>query len=263
MALSDKWTQAQLRTLCQEELMDPSAVWFGTGEINQYIGEWQQRLQDYFGGNELVWNTSTLTLTNTIGTMTDSFGILIPTGVQNIVLNTFVPSQVRIDAFYWISSTAGTNSNGVRMVARTRQDLNILIRDWETVLPTDPPLVIYQDDIRSINLWPGNALVGTLIAEFPALTTFATDSSTMQVPAWMRYSVKHYVCYRCYLRTGPRQDINKAAYYKKQWLAKLMRYRRMWDNYFPYRYLSLKPKQPSDAYNISILNPPYITIIPP
>jgi hypothetical protein len=149
------------------------------------------------------------------------------------------------------------------MVPRTKQDLNVLIRDWRYVLPGDPPLVVYQDDINDIVLWPPPANAGTVIAEYPQKLTFSTDTSTMQIPAWTKYSARDYCAYRAYLRTGPRQDIQKALTYKAAWTRAIYRYRRQWDNYFPERAPSLKPKQPSDAYNIAILNPPYITIIPP
>lgn len=262
MALSDKWTRLQLRTLCRRELMDSGSKWFTDVEINQYLDEHQSRLQDFFG-NEFVWGTASATVA-AVGTTTSSTGVLIPAGTASIALNTYAPSMLRCDAFYWISSTnTGTDTHGVRLAPRTKQDLNILIRDWRYVLPADPPLVVYQDDITNIVLWPPPANMGTLLAEFPIITTYATDTDTMQIPAWTKYSAAHYVAYRAYLRHGPRQDIQKAMVYKAVWNRHLLHFRWMYDNYFPERYPQLKPKQPSDAYNIAILNPPYITIIPP
>lgn len=261
MALSDRWSQSQLRTLTRNELADPNARWFPDSELNQYLDEWQVRLQDWF---EFVWASNTA-LVGSIGLTTNSVGLTIPAGTASILLSTFIPDALRCDAFYWVSSTeSGSNTHGVRLAGRVKQDLDILIRDWRYVLPSDPPLVIYQDDINDIVLWPPPANNGTLIAEYPVkTTTFTTNTSTMLIPAWTKYSASHYCAYRCYLRTGPRQDIQKAMTYKAIWLRYIYHYRRMWDNYLPDRYTQLKPKQPSDQYNISILNPPYITVIPP
>ena len=261
MALSDKWTLNQLTTLCLNELNDPTGRWFGTAEIYTYLDEWQMRLQERF---EFVWSTATTTV-SAIGTTTDTLGLTIPAGTASILLSTFIPDAMRCDAFYWVSSTqTDTDTFGVRLAPRTKQDLNILIRSWRYTLPADPPLVVYQDDITDIVLWPPNANMGTVIAEYPQKIGMAgTGTNTMQIPAWTKYSSRYYVAYRCYFRTGPRQDIQKAMTYKAIWERYLMRHRRQWDNYFPERYTQLKPKQPSDLWNISILNPPYVTIIPP
>jgi hypothetical protein len=138
------------------------------------------------------------------------------------------------------------------------------VRDWRWTLPGEP-LVVYQDDINDIVLWPPPSNGGTLIAEYPVkTTTFAgIDTTTMQIPAWTKYSASHYAAYRAYMRTGPRQDIQKAMTYKAIWMRYIHRYRRMWDNYLPDRYTQLKPQQPSDQYTNNILNPTYITMIPP
>ena len=267
MALSDKWSLLQLRTLTRAELADPASRWFPDSELNQYLDEWQLRLQDWF---EFVWGSATASVT-AVGTVTStvngpSNGLIIPASTASILLSTFIPDALRCDAFYWVSSTqTDTQTNGVRLAGRVKQDLDILIRDWRYVLPADPPLVIYQDDINDIVLWPPPANAGTVFAEYPIKTTTfgGTDTATMQIPAWTKYSASHYCAYRCYLRTGPRQDIQKAMTYKAAWMRYIYRYRRMWDNYLPDRYTQLKPKQPSDQYNIAILNPPYITVIPP
>ena len=258
-ALSDKWTQSQLNALVRNELMDTNTRWFPDAEVNAYLDEWEQRLNDWF---EFVWTTATTTVA-AIGTTTDSNGLVIPAGTASILLSTFISDALRCDAFYWISSTDTGTFLGQRLAARTKQDLNVLVRDWRYVLPGSPPLVVYQDDVNDIVLWPAPAVLGTLIAEYPVKSTFAASTSTMQVPAWTKYSASNYCAYRAYLRTGPRQDIKRALTYKNLWQRQLYRYRRMWDNYLPARYPALKPKQPSDQYNIAILNPPYHTIIPP
>lgn len=261
MALSDKWTLNQLTTLCMNELADPTNRWFTQAEISTYLDEAQMRCQEWF---EFVWSTATATV-SAIGTITNSVGLVIPAGTASILLSTFIPDAMRCDAFYWISSTqTGTDTHGVRLVPRTKQDLNVLVRDWRNVIPMDPPLVVYQDDITDIVLWPPPANMGTLIAEYPQKLCFGgTGTNTMQIPAWTKYGLKYYVAYRCFFRTGPRQDLQRAMSYRAMWDRYITYWRWKWDSYFPEKYTQLKPKQPSDQYNIAILNPPYITIIPP
>lgn len=261
MALSDLWDLNQLTTLVMNEIGDPTNRWFPQSELFVYIDEWQMRLQERF---EFVWSTATTTVP-AIGTITNSQGLTIPAGTASILLSTFIPDAMRCDAFYWISSTeTSTFTLGVRIAPITKQYLNVLQANWRYVLPGDPPLAVYQDDITNIVLWPANANAGTVIAEYPQKICFAgTGTNTMQVPAWTKYSVRYYVAWRCFLRTGPRQDIQRALAYKALWERYLNRFRRQFDNYFPQRYPQLKPKQPSDLWNISILNPPYTTIIPP
>src|SRR5439155_628395 len=131
-------------------LMDPNGRWFSTSELNGYLDEWQQRANDWF---EFVWNTATTTVA-AIGTSTNSVGLLVPAGTASILLSTFIGDALRCDAFYWISNNDTTNK-GVRLAARTKQDLDVLIYDWRNVLPADPPLVIYQDDIKPTGDQPG------------------------------------------------------------------------------------------------------------
>jgi hypothetical protein len=265
VALSDKPTRATIRSWVRAELNDPTgtAPWsWPDAELNQYIDEHQQRLQDTY---EFVWSVATA-IVQPVGVTTSTIngpsnGMLIPAGTASITLNTFIPNALRCDAFYWITST--TTFQGIRLAARNKQDLDLIVRDWRYVIPSDPPLVVYQDDINNIVLWPAPAVMGTLIAEFPAKLCFATDTSTMQIPAWTKYSARNYCAYRALLRTGPNQNIQRALTYKKLWLRQYLRYRRMWDAYFPDKYPQLKPTQNTDHYVISILNPPYITIIPP
>lgn len=264
MALSDKWPRSQLRRIVRDELNDPlgTAPWsWSDTELNQYLDEWQQRINDQY---EMVWGLST-TIVQPVGTITStdngpSNGLTIPAGSATIILSTFIPNALRCDAFYWINSTS--TDSGVRLAGRTKQDLDIIVRDWRNVLPSDP-LVVFQDDINSITLWPAPSQWGFLVAEFPSKVCFATDTSTMDIPAWTKYSARNYCAYRALLRTGPNQNIQRALTYKKLWLRQFHRYRRMWDAYFPDRYPVLKPTQSSDKYVISILNPPYTTVIPP
>lgn len=257
MALSDKWTLSQLRTLSQNELMDPNAKWWAAAELNDLVDEWQDRLQEWF---EFVWGSATSTFT-AMGTTTNTLGQVVPAGTASLALSAMASDMLRPDAFYWISGV--DNTNGVRLSARTKQDLDILIRDWRNTIPLDPPLVVYQDSPEQIVLWPANAVAGTLVAEYPRTLAFGTDTSTMQIPAWTKYSCQSYVAYRALLRTGPNQDIQRAMKYKALFQRQIKRYRRIWDAYLPYHYPSLRPSQPSDHYTIDILNPPKQTVIPP
>jgi len=257
MPLSDKWTRAQLRTLIRNEINDPigTAAWsWPDAELNAYIDEWQQRLQEHF---EFVWAVATTTIA-AFGTTTNSLGNSIPNGTASIAINTFIPNALRADAFYWTTSPF----NPTRLIPRTEQDLDVLMREWRNVLP-NTPTVIYQKDITQVILWPAPSTAGTLIAEFPAKICFSTDTSPMQIPAWTRYSVKNYCAMRALMRTGPNQDLQRALTYKALWLRQLKRFRRLYDSYLPKRYPQLKPSQPSDHYAIAIRQPTIRLIVPP
>lgn len=260
MALSDKWTLSQLRAMSRNELMDANNRWWTDTEINDLVDEWQDRLQEWF---EFVWGSASFVVSS-IGTSISTLGQAVPAGTASITLSNIATNFLRPDAFYWISNVPNpVNTNGVRLSARTKQDLDILQRDWRNTIPLDPPLVVYQDSPEEIVLWPAPATQGTLICEYPVRLCFDNDTSVMAIPAWTKYSCQNYVGYRAMLRTGPNQDIQRAMKYKALFQRQIMRYRRIWDAYFPYHYPSLRPSQPSDHYTIDILNPPNQTVIPP
>jgi hypothetical protein len=260
MALSDKWTLSQLRQMSRNELMDPNNRWWADAELNDLVDEWQMRLQEWF---EFVWGSATVAVSS-IGTVTNTLGMVVPAGTASYSLSAIATNILRPDAFYWVSSVANpTNTLGVRLSARDKQDMDILKRDWRNNPPTDPPIIVYQDSLDQIVLWPPPAIAGTLICEYPVTLCFFNDSTPMQIPAWTKYSCQNYVAYRAMLRTGPNQDIQRAMKYKALFQRQIQRYRRVWDAYLPFHYPSLRPSQPSDHYTIDILNPMQQTVIPP
>lgn len=225
MAISDLWSLATIRAACQRELLDPSARFWSTDELDLYINDWQTELQDKF---EFVWGSSTHTLV----------------GTSTIVLGTIVPTMARLDAVY---------CNGRRMAGRSIQDLEELSRNWKSLDNVDPePLVAYQNDSRDVVLWPPVTGTATVVLEYPVVTTFTSTAATMEIPAWTKYSAINYVAMRALLRDGPSNSPIKALRYRKLWEADLKRFRLIWDSYLPIRATRLTP---ATTYEERIISP--------
>lgn len=225
MAISDLWSQATIRSACQRELLDPSARFWSTTELDGYIDDWQAELQDKF---EFVWGSSTQVLTNT----------------STILINMISPDMSRLDAVYY---------NNRRLPGRSIQDLEEISRQWAATSNTDPePVLAYQNDSRDVVLWPPVVGTGTVVLEYPVLTTFTATTDLMVIPAWTKYSAINYVAMKALLRDGPGNSPTKALRYKKQWDNNLKKFRLIWDKYFPYRSPRLKP---ATTYEERIINP--------
>lgn len=220
MAFSDKWTLLQLRDSCRRTLADPSARFWSNDELDNYIDEWQQTLQDQF---DFVRGTYTATGT-----------------VASYTLDTLTPKPTCLDAVYW---------NGVRLPGVGDYRMDSLDRDWRAA-PAGEPLRVVQDDSRSFTLWPAPSTSGTLRLEYPVVTTFTSTGAQMQIPAWTRYTCRHYVAWKALLREGPANNPNKAMRYKRKWERWNNRLRTLWANYFPRRYPTLKP---GTAYEYGIV----------
>jgi hypothetical protein len=220
MALSDRWTRYQLRTSIRRELMDQNGRFWGDDELNLYISDWQDEVQNEL---EFVWGKSTSTVS------TDGFSID-PTTV------------LRPDAFYW---------NNVRLIARSKNDLDAWEPYWRET-PSATPYVCYEIDSTTFGLWPKPSTAGTLVTEYPAKLSFASDAIPMQLPAWTRYSAINYVGYRAYERYGPNFDLNKSLRRKSKFLRQLSRFKEIKASYFPDKYLSIRP---ASVYENSILSP--------
>lgn len=236
MATSDLWTLTQIRSAVRRELMDPTgtANWsWNDVELNIYINDWQNLLQDRF---EFAWGTATMLLTG--GTSTINLS-----NVSNIML--------RLGNIWW---------NGYRLAGRDKEEIEIMERDWRAA-QQGVPEAIYQDDVNSVSLWPaptstsGTTTDGTatnsMDFEFPIVTTFAGDSSAMSIPAWTKYSAVNYVAYRAYMRPGPQQDLSKSQRYRAKFVKQGVRIRTMWDQYLPDKPPSLRF---GGKYEGSILN---------
>jgi hypothetical protein len=223
MPMNTRWTLATLRAKVRQELMDPNGRWWSDTELNDYIGDWQNTLQDEF---EPVWATTTATITST----------------SPVVLATTVPDLLRLDAIYW---------NDVRLTPTSTVELDELYPTWRG-LTAENPVASYQVDQRSVTFFPLPTLTGTAIFEYPKKLGFAADSTAMALPAWMRYSAVNYASSAAFGRLGPNQDIQKSKKYEAIFDQQMKFYRLVKDRFFPQRSLSIRP---GGAYEGKIINP--------
>ncbi len=228
MALSDLWTRLQLRNMVRTELLDPAGKFWPDAELNTYLERWQTRLQSDF---EFVWGTATAAL---------------GTGTATLTLSAVASDMMRLDAIYWATSTSTQ-----RLVGRSKEDLDILKRNWREDLPLEPR-VAYQDDFYTVSVWPPPQAAGSLIFEYPKVASFGGSDSPMVIPAWTRYSAKNFCVHHALLRTGPNQDLDRAKRRKAKFEKQLKSYRTMFDNFFPDKALTLRP---GGKYEIDILDP--------
>lgn len=230
MALSDLWTAAQLEAAIRRELMDPSGTtaWsWNSAEIQQYISDWQNILQDRF---EFVWGSATVT---SAGTATVTHGTATDTtqGTSTFTLTAIATNILRAGNAWW---------DGYRLAGRTKDELDTLERDWRMAM-AGVPQAIFQDDINTISVWPfPDTGTHTLVLEYPAIVSFPLNSTPMSVPAWTRYSALSYALFRCYQRPGPQQDLARAERYKQRFIRQGQRIRTIWDAHFPDKAPSLR-----------------------
>jgi hypothetical protein len=223
MSFADKWSRETIRTAVRRELLDPQERWWSDDELNQYIEDWQITLQDEC---EFVWGSSTLVTSSATHSLSD-----------------FNPSILRLDRIYW---------NNARLAPRFKAALSETDLEWRAT-SASTPYVVWQPDSERFIVWPTPSTSGTLLLEYPIEVTFANnDAGVMQVPAWTRYSAINYCCYRAHLRFGPNQDTNRALRRKAKFLKQLDSYKSHLKQYFPDRYLTLKP---ASKYEARILNP--------
>jgi hypothetical protein len=230
MALSDLWTRSQLRTAVRRELMDFNGRFWTDTELNLYLSDWQDEVNEAL---QFVWGTATLTL---------------GTGTSTFVQTDLGTNILRADAFYW---------NNVRLIPRNKIDLDDYSPYWREAEDANP-YVCYSVDDTSWGLYPPVGTSGTLLSEHPITVSFSDDASPMQVPAWTRYSSVSYSCYRAYSRFGPNYDLNRALRRKAKFERQLSRYKLLKDAHFPEKYISLRPTLDRQSYESSILSPsPY------
>lgn len=222
MALADRWSRAKLRAVIRRELLDPQEKWWTDSELDRYISEWQNKLQEDL---EFVWATATAT-----------------TSLSTLTLTAVATDILRLDAVYW---------NGRRMAGRSKEELDMLSRNWRNAAD-GVPYVVYQDDAATMSFWPPPEVAGTLVVEYPKVLAFTVDTSTMQIPAWTKYSAKNYCLYRAYSRFGPNQDQDIAMRRRKKFERQVKKFRTMLANIFPQKYLSLRP---GGEYEKDILQP--------
>ena len=210
MALSDHWTRLQIRAVCRRELLDPSGTWWTDNELNSYIETAQDIIQTE---HELVYGTSSTTIsTNTVH------------------VSDLASDMLRFDRLFW---------NNQRLTPRSVYEMDALDRDWRLNTNAGPGVAVILDE-DTFQLWPPPDS-GVLYMEYPVITTFATDTSTMQLPAWTRYALPEYVSYRAYLKDGPNNNLNKAARYKARFEQAKLDIKSTWASYFPTRQIALRP----------------------
>ena len=227
--------------------MDTNTRWFQDSEINQYLDDWLNDIQQTY---ELVWAINTIT----IGTVSGSLCIF--------NTNTFTPGMLRCEAVYY---------NQFRLAGRLLQDLevgdpiwrsdlgigtNVGTNTWDT-----PRIAAMYPDAQNILVWPTPPPPGyfqgtssnVFTFEYPCLLSFASDASTCGLPFWTQWSAKPYVCNKLFQRPGPVNDTKKAMRYAAGYERAKLRITRMWHSYLPERYRRLQPGQ---HYEWEIQTPP-------
>jgi hypothetical protein len=255
MPLSDKWSLATHLTVVRKELADPVAKFWPDSELNHYIEDWQNDVQNQF---EFVWGITTATQTTSGGNVLWNFStwngstfntVGSSTSLATITLANFVSDMLRPDAVYFVHAD-GTSVN--RLAPRSKIDMDFIKRDWRETPAQATPVVVYQDDVDVLNLWPDPTIDGTFILEYPRILNFASSTDTQQIPAWARYSCKDYVAWRAYSRFGATQNVGKAIRYKQKYEMKLKRFRKYYDNYLPEMAMMARP---GGKWAVDILRP--------
>jgi len=213
MALSDRWTRSQYRTFVRTELMDSAGDWWTDTELNNYLADWQDQLQDAL---EFTWGSSTYAVSSATETVT----------LTDIDTDILRPGYVTF--------------NNKTLTPMSEQELDVYRRDWRNVVDV-LPVAWYQNQMSEMVLWPTPTTSGTLGVEYPLKMTFTADTSTSELPPWTRYSSKDYVCYRAYLRHGPNHSLNKAAVYKKRYNLDVKYFEEWKKQHLPERYGMMRP----------------------
>lgn len=228
MSAYQQWTRGYAKQVIRRELMDAQGRWWSDAELEMYINDWQNDLQQEL---ELVWGSATIT-----------------TAINTLTLGTISPSMLRLEAVYYGTGT----SSGYRLSGRLMQDLEVMNPEWRSATPNTPREVIQYDSTQMV-VWPPLSQAGTFIFEYPIQLSFLNDNSLVSLPNWSQWSIKPYVCHRCYLRPGPTNDPKRALRYQAMYLREKARVRLLWDNFLPERWRKLKH---AGHYEWDILKPP-------
>ena len=192
--------------------MDSSGRWWTTTELDGYINDWSQIMNNEYGFvlgfNTVVTATTTLTASSAL------------------------PGH-SFPAHCW--------ANGTYIPHQKIQDLDSLDREWRT--NTGSGLAKAWTDIdagETLIIYPVSTATQIYVFEYPICPTLLTDSSTLVLPAWTKYSVIPYGCWKAYLRQGPNHSPTKALRYKAIWDRKNRRLSSIQKNYWPRKTQSLK-----------------------
>lgn len=231
------WSRADFKSVIRRELMDTNTRWVQDAELNQYLQNWLDDLNQEF---ELRWAINTFTFTNS---------------QSSLALSSLSPAAVRIEAVYY---------NGFRLAGRLLQELEVGNPTWRgqaavgTQTQDTPRLGIMYPDFNTYLVWPTppngtGTFSNVFVFEYPALESFATDTDTSGMPLWTQWSAKPYVCAKVYQRPGPINDPKRAQRYWAMYQREKERVRRMWNFYMPERYRRLVP---ASHYEWEIYTPP-------
>jgi hypothetical protein len=183
MAAYTKPSKAALLSQCRRQLADLAGRWWSDDTLNNYITDWQSSLNDQF---EWVHQTATVLATGSSVTLPTSGGRVVYV-VQN---NVYLPRT----------------NEGVL------QEIDINWRhQWGSLAAA-----YLQYSPTTIMPWPKLLATTTLVVEYIGSPTFATGTSTIDIPAFAKWSCVPYVCGRAYGSLGPNHDFHKAMRYKKK-----------------------------------------------
>lgn len=215
MASYTKLTRQELREMCERDLMDTSNFWWTDAELNNYLDDWQKRVQRE---HLLTWGTSTLT---SVGTST-------------FAITDFASDVMRPGRLVW---------EGVTLIPKTQEELQSLDPLWRLRNVSTRPTVVYQENLDTITVWPNvsGTVTSTIALEYPKEPSFAGDATPMILPGFTKYSAKNYVGFRSYLRRGPNYDTRKASMYRDSFYEDLERYGIIKRRYLPRHFYTLKP----------------------
>ena len=211
MASYTKLTLSGLRDLARYKLADTTARWWSDAQLALYIDDWQKTINRELN---CLHGTATFTTTTQFTTQTS-----IATDINSIQC---------------IRRAADT----VEIPHLTVYRLNELDRSFRWISGPTPGAWYVEEG--KIGIFPTPSGTATLIAEYITEPVLTGSTDAMTVPAWTKYSVIPYVCYRAYSALGPNFDHNKALKYKNRFEWWMSKFRAVSNKWFAVRPLSLK-----------------------
>ena len=194
--------------------MDSSNLWWTDSELNNYLEDWQHRVQIE---HNLVWGSATVTAA----------------GTSTFTLTNFASDILR----------PGRLIHNARLLTpKTKHELLEIHPEWRLSTGAENPIIVYQESLDTITVWPPPTGTGTYVLEYPRELTFnSTDTSTMALPGFTKYSAKDYVAFRALSRRGPNNDNFKAAQYKQSFYGAMESYGIIKRRFMPRNFMHLRP----------------------
>lgn len=211
MASYTKLNLSELRTLVRYKLADPTGRWWPDSQLDAYINDWQDTLNTEF---ECTWAIATATLTSQFTAST-----AISTNIQRI---------------HSIRRTSDSRELPKLSVYR----LNEIDRSFRWIAGNTPGC--WYEEEGKIGIFPSPLTTAVVTVEYVSTPEMSTSTSSMVIPAYMKYSVVPYVCSRAYGALGPNFDHNKVLRYKARFKWWVDRFRSVRSRWFASRPMSLK-----------------------